>query len=60
LDITHQQAETVCYRVDSSAAGAQVDFVDQTTGLNPPGLVKLPGQELGLNAFAVAVVSLPK
>jgi hypothetical protein len=42
-----------------SAAGAQVEFVDQTTGLNPPGSAKLPGQELGLSGFAVAVVSLP-
>ena len=43
-----------------SAAGARVDFVDQTTGLNPPGTVKLPGEELGLDGFAVAVVGLPK
>jgi len=42
-----------------SATGAQVDFVDQTTGLNPPGTVKLPGEELGLDGFAVAVVGLP-
>jgi len=43
-----------------SATGAQVDFVDQTTALNPPGSVKLPGEELGLDGFAVAVVTLPK
>jgi hypothetical protein len=43
-----------------SAAGAQVDFVDQTTGVNPPGSAKLPGEQTGLSAFAVAVVSLPK
>jgi len=43
-----------------SAAGAQVDFVDQTTGVNPPGSVKLPQEQLGLDGFAVVVVSLPK
>jgi hypothetical protein len=43
-----------------SAAGAQVDFVDQTTGVNPAGSAKLPGEQTGLSAFAVAVVSLPK
>ena len=43
-----------------SAVGAQVDFVDQTTGLNRPGSVKLPEEQLGLDGFAVAVVSLRK
>ena len=43
-----------------SGAGAQVDFVDQTTGTKPPGSVKLPQEQLGLDGFAVAVVSLPK
>jgi hypothetical protein len=37
-----------------------VDFVDQTTGLNRPGSVKLPEEQLGLDGFAVAVVSLRK
>lgn len=43
-----------------SAAGAEVEFVDQTTAFNPPAKVRLPGEELGLNGFAVAVVTLPR
>ncbi len=43
-----------------SAAGADVEFVDQTTGLNPPAELKLAGDQLNLNGFSVSVVSLPK
>ena len=41
------------------AAGGQVDYVDQTTGLKPPGTANLSGESFKLGGFAVAVVTFP-
>jgi hypothetical protein len=38
--------------------GAQVDFVDQTTGFQPPASAHLTGDETTLRGLAVAVVTL--
>lgn len=40
------------------ASGAQLEYVDQTTGQNPPTSTRLTGERLTLNGFAVAVVTL--
>jgi len=40
-------------------SGAEVHYVDQTTGFDPPGTATLTGDTLKLNGFSVAVVTLP-
>jgi hypothetical protein len=42
----------------NGASGAQVDYVDQTTGPRPAGSRKLDSDKVTLNGFAVAVVTL--
>jgi hypothetical protein len=41
------------------AAGGQLDYVDVTTGFQPPASGKLGSDNLTLHGFSVAVVSLP-
>jgi hypothetical protein len=43
----------------AGASGAQVDYVDQTTGFNPPASAKLNSETLQVNGLSVAVVTLP-
>jgi hypothetical protein len=43
----------------SGVSGAEVHYVDQTTGFDPPGTATLTGDTLKLNGFSVAVVTLP-
>jgi hypothetical protein len=40
-------------------AGAQVEYVDQTTAFEPPAKTTLKSDRLTLNSFGVAVVTLP-
>jgi hypothetical protein len=42
----------------SGASGGQMDYVDQSTALNPPASLKLTGDTLQVNGFGVAVVTL--
>jgi hypothetical protein len=42
------------------SAGAEVSYVDQTTGSQPPGAGRLAGNEVMLRGLAVAVVTLPE
>ena len=42
------------------AEGAQVQFVDQTTGFQPPASSTLTGNQITLGGFAVAAVTLAK
>jgi hypothetical protein len=41
------------------AKGASADYVDQTTGFNPPASMKLEGDTITLKGFEVAAVTLP-
>ena len=41
------------------ATGGQEDYVDQTTGFDPPASVKLTSEKITLNGLGVAVVTLP-
>jgi hypothetical protein len=41
------------------AEGGSVDFVDQTTGFQPPASSKLTSNQVSVRGFAVAVVTLP-
>jgi hypothetical protein len=43
----------------AGANGGQLDFVDQTTGFQPPATAKLSGDMVKLAGFSVAVVTLP-
>lgn len=43
----------------AGASGGQIDYVDQTTGFDPPGTAKLDGDGLKLAGFSVAIVTLP-
>jgi hypothetical protein len=43
----------------SGAAGARVDYVDQTTGFEPPALTKIETDKIVLKGFEVAVVTMP-
>jgi len=43
----------------TGAAGGQVEYVDQTTGFQPPATAKLIGDTVRLAAFSVTVVTLP-
>jgi hypothetical protein len=45
--------------VVAGARGGQVDYVDQTTGFQPPASARLEGDTVTLNGLAVAVVTLP-
>src|SRR6202158_3791700 len=38
------------------ATGGQEDYVDQTTGFDPPGSAKLASEKITLNGLSVAVV----
>jgi len=40
------------------AAGAEIDYVDQTTGMDPPAKKQSAGEHVALKGFAVAVVTL--
>ena len=40
--------------------GAEISYVDQTTGLHPPAVLRLSADEVILRGFSVAVVTLPK
>ena len=42
----------------AGASGGQVDYVDQTTGFQPPASAKLYADVVKLNGFAVAVVTV--
>ena len=42
------------------AAGGRLEVVDQQTVLQPPAVSQLPGDDVTLGGFAVAVVTLPK
>ena len=41
------------------ATGGQEEYVDQTTGFDPPGSTKLASEKITLNGLGVAVVTLP-
>jgi len=43
----------------TGAAGAQLDYVDQTTSFQPPAMMKLSSDTLKLGGYSVAVVTLP-
>ena len=43
----------------SGATGGQEDYVDQTTGFDPPASAKLTSEKITLDGLAVAVVTLP-
>jgi len=43
----------------AGASGGQVDYVDQTTGFQPPASAKLSSDAVKLAGFSVAVVTLP-
>jgi len=40
-------------------AAADLEYVDQTTGLEPPARAHASGEQLTLKAFAVVVAKLP-
>ena len=42
------------------AEGGEVQFVDQTTGFQPPVSTRLTGDQITLGGFSVAVVTLSK
>jgi hypothetical protein len=42
----------------SGASGGQMDYVDQSTAMNPPASARLTGDTLKVNGFGVAVVTL--
>ena len=44
----------------SGSQGAEVSYVDQTTGFQPPASASLTGNQLTLRGFEVAVVNLSK
>jgi len=43
----------------AGASGGQVDYVDQTSGFQPPASAKLSSDTVKLAGFSVAVVTLP-
>ncbi len=43
----------------TGASGGQVEFVDQTTGFQPPAMTKLSSDTTSLGGYSVAVVTLP-
>jgi hypothetical protein len=40
------------------ASGGKMEYADQTTGFNPPASVSLNSDDITLNGFSVAVVTL--
>lgn len=42
----------------SGASGGQMDYVDQSTAMNPPASARLTGDTLKVNGLGVAVVTL--
>ena len=40
--------------------GGEIDYVDETTGFQPPAKSRLTGNQVSLRGLAVAVVTLPK
>jgi len=42
-----------------NAAGGHINYVDQTTAMDPPASAKIGNQTIKLNGFAVAAVTLP-
>jgi Glycosyl hydrolases family 39 len=43
----------------TGAIGAQMAYVDETTGFGPPKTTRIDSEKLTLNAFSVAAVTLP-
>jgi hypothetical protein len=43
----------------AGASGGQVDYVDQTTGFQPPTKANLTADSVTVGGFSVAVVTLP-
>ena len=43
----------------TGASGGQLNYVDQTTGFQPPAMTKLSGDTTSLGGYSVAVVTLP-
>ncbi len=43
----------------TGASGGQLDYIDQTTGFQPPAMTKLGGETVSLGGYSVAVVTLP-
>jgi hypothetical protein len=43
----------------TGASGGQMEYVDQTTGFQPPATTKLGSENLSLGGYSVAVVTLP-
>jgi len=43
----------------AGASGGQIEYVDQSTGFEPPTTAKLGGETLSLGGYSVAVVTLP-
>jgi hypothetical protein len=43
----------------TGASGGQLDYVDQTTGFQPPATTKLTADSVKLAGYSVAVVTLP-
>jgi len=43
----------------TGASDGQLDYVDQTTGFQPPAMTKLGGETVSLGGYSVAVVRLP-
>jgi hypothetical protein len=43
----------------TGASGGQLEFVDQTTGFQPPAMTKLSSDTTSLGGYSVAVVTLP-
>ena len=41
------------------ASGGQMEYADQTTGFDPPRKARLESEEITLNGFSVAAVTLP-
>jgi len=43
----------------TGASGGQLEYVDQTTGFQPPATTKLSSETVSLGGYSVAVVTLP-
>ena len=43
----------------TGASGGQIEYVDQTTGFQPPATTKVSNENLSLGGYSVAVVTLP-
>ena len=40
-------------------SGGQMEYVDQTTSFQPPAVTKLTSNNMKLNGYSVAIVTLP-